>query len=79
VELGPLMRDATVKFHPAVFLANAMAAFILNLVRAVPPGGGTASLSRLLKVFMNVVPASTTRSKLQGQSSLVCRWPFPSV
>ena len=34
VELGPLMRDATVKFYPAVFLANAMAAFILNLVRA---------------------------------------------
>ena len=33
VELGPLLRDATVKFYPAVFLANALAAFILNLVR----------------------------------------------
>ena len=33
VELGPLLRDTTVKFYPAVFLANAMAAFILNLVR----------------------------------------------
>ena len=32
VELGPLLRDTTVKFYPAVFLANAMAAFILNLV-----------------------------------------------
>ena len=33
VELGPLMRDTTLTFHPAVFLANAVAAFILNLVR----------------------------------------------
>lgn len=32
VELGPLMHDTTVTFYPAVFLANAIAAFILNLV-----------------------------------------------
>lgn len=31
VELGPLMRDTTLTFYPAVFLANAIAAFILNL------------------------------------------------
>ena len=35
VELGPLMRDTTVQFYPAVFLANAIAAFILNLVSAL--------------------------------------------
>jgi len=33
VEIGPLMADATLKFYPSVFLANALAAFILNLVR----------------------------------------------
>lgn len=33
VEVGPLLADTTLKFYPAVFLANAMAAFVLNLVR----------------------------------------------
>ena len=42
VELGPLLRDATVKFYPAVFLANAIAAFILNLVRGSAMPLGTA-------------------------------------
>ena len=35
LELGPLSRDQTVHFYPSVFLANAMAAFALNLVCAV--------------------------------------------
>jgi len=47
------MRDATVKFYPAVFLANAMAAFILNLVRPAPSCKCTVSLSRRLKLVMN--------------------------
>ena len=50
VELGPLLRDATVKFYPAVFLANAMAAFILNLVRCLAhlrPSTGVGMRSRL--------------------------------
>lgn len=32
VEVGPILADATLKFYPSVFLANALAAFILNLV-----------------------------------------------
>ena len=32
LELGPLSHDETVHFYPSVFLANALAAFALNLV-----------------------------------------------
>jgi len=32
LELGPLLHDTTVQIYPAVFLANALAAFALNLV-----------------------------------------------
>ena len=49
VELGPLMRDTTVKFYPAVFLANAIAAFILNLVRAPLCHCGLVYLSYCLR------------------------------
>jgi uncharacterized membrane protein len=31
VEVGPMMADTSLNFYPSVFLANAMAAFILNL------------------------------------------------
>lgn len=31
VEIGPIMADLTLKFYPSVFLANALAAFVLNL------------------------------------------------
>jgi len=33
LELGPMMRDASLNLNPAVLLANALSAFALNLVR----------------------------------------------
>lgn len=34
MELGPLRADTSLVFYPSVFLANAVAAFVLNLVPA---------------------------------------------
>ena len=33
LELGPMLRDASLNLNPAVLLANALSAFALNLVR----------------------------------------------
>ncbi len=37
LELGPLRRDVALTFYPGVLLANALAAFALNLVRGCTP------------------------------------------